>query len=259
MRVLELLSKKWYIRFFLLWFTATGGYVLLQEALPKMIGAVVGAIYRTGLGMTILDSVVLDFIFSAAIWCFYAGILLAFLIMIFVSFFHALLNSFAIFEKYFDFLDTLRASLRLFPFIAALALIVTILAAMTGTLERIIPSPFSSSFLTNFLFSLLVSLAAFFTTANIISSSVKDAALNTARLIREYWPSFLLLLLSCTILISLLGWILFAKASQSIWFQLLLSATGFLLYGLISGFLFDFFIRNKDPFLLNSQSPQQLL
>ena len=93
----------------------------------------------------------------------------------------------------------------------------------------------------------------FFTTADIISASLKDAVLNTARLLWEYWKVFLMFLFSCTLFISLLGWWLLTSANPSLWLQLLLSAAGFLFYGVISGLLFDFFIRHKDPFLLNEQ------
>ena len=226
MHILEILSKKWYIRFFLLWFTATGGYVLLQEALPKMIGAVVGAIYRTGLGMTILDSVVLDFIFSAAIWCFYAGVLLAFLTMIFVSFFHALLNSFAIFEKYFDFFAP-------FPFYSRPRPNSNDSSGNDGDAGK------------NYPFSLFLQLSYQFSVFFIgVTGSIlhygKHHFFFCERRRPQYGPpnTGILALFPVTVI---------------------LMHTGFLLYGLISGFLFDFFIRNKDPFLLNSQSPQQLL
>ncbi len=253
MYISQFFTQKKYLRFLLMWLAATSGYVLIQEALPNAIGTSVGALYNTQLGLKILDYSVLDFLFSASVWSFYIGVLLAFLILVFTSFFYTLLNTFALFEKHFEMTDTLRTARRLFPIGVTFALVTTVLAALTGTLERIIPSPFSANILTNCLFSALLSLSAFFTTADVISGSLKDAVLNTARLLREYWQVFLLFLFSCTLLISLLGWWLLTNASPSIWLQLLLSGVGFLFYGIISGMLFDFFIRHKDPFLLNEQ------
>ncbi len=253
MNISQFFTQKKYLRFLLMWLAATSGYVLIQEALPNAIGTAVGAVYNTQLGLIILDYSVLDFLFSTLVWSFYIGVLLAFLILVFTSFFYVLLNTFALFEKHFEITDIIRTARRCFPLGVAIALITTVLAAATGTLERIIPSPFSANIFTNFLFSLLLSLCAFFTTADIISASLKDAVLNTARLLWEYWKVFLMFLFSCTLFISLLGWWLLTSANPSLWLQLLLSAAGFLFYGVISGLLFDFFIRHKDPFLLNEQ------
>lgn len=253
MYIPQFFTQKKYLRFLLMWLAATSGYVLIQEALPNAIGTAVGAVYNTQLGLIILDYSVLDFLFSTLVWSFYIGVLLAFLILVFTSFFYVLLNTFALFEKHFEITDIIRTAMRFFPLGVAIALITTVLAAATGTLERIIPSPFSANIFTNFLFSLLLSLCAFFTTADIISASLKDAVLNTARLLWEYWKVFLMFLFSCTLFISLLGWWLLTNANPSLWLQLLLSAAGFLFYGVISGLLFDFFIRHKDPFLLNEQ------
>ena len=256
MPALKNLYQKNWVCFTFLWLVATVGYVVLQEVVPVFMGKLVGWIYSTDIGFSILDSNVLDFLFSALVWSVYGGILLSFLTLVFVAFFYTQINFFALFEHHFNWADTIRTTLRFLPCITGLALAVIIVAAIGGFLNNIIPSPFSASWITNFLFSLFFASTAFFTTADIISNSLKDAVLNTARLTKEYWKIFLFMLLSCTILPSLLGGLLLPKGIMSLFFQLVLSGIGFAVYGALGGFLFDFFIRNKDPFLFKQQAQE---
>lgn len=244
------------LQLFLLWVIGTVGYVFLQEKVPGMIGTVVGLIYNTSLGFAILNSSWLDMLFSAAVWCIYGGLLLGFLTLLFIAFFYTLLNFYSISDKIFDFTDMRRTLCRVSPWVILGALLILGAAALVGVLNWIMPSPFTANWATNFLFSSFLVFVAFFTTADVISNSILDAALNTARLVREYWKTFLFFVLSCTVLASLLGTLLFSKGSDSLAFQLLLSGTGFFIYGVLAGFLFDFFIRHKDPFLLKQRENQ---
>lgn len=248
--------QKFWFRFLLLWLIATTGLAILQAVFPCYIGKFAGWIYGTPIGFWILRFGIIDFLFNLLLWCFYGGIFLVFLTGVLINFFYTQLNLFDLFEHRFNWLDGIRTLLRFLPSATALSILITVAATVGGFTSHIIPSPFCASWITNCLFSLFFTLTAFFTTADIISVSMKDAVLNTTRLLKEYWKMFLFMLISCSTLLSLLGGLFTPKASPTVLLQLALNGIGFAVYGALGGFLFDFFIRNKDPFLFKQQAQE---